>query len=465
MVSYQAAWACANARIFSSSCAQSITTGPLDVIPRTSCLPSPVGESRAVGGEYRGRMESEDPSLDTWYEGHTSLDEAVERVQLSRYQTLELAVLSVLIGIVRPVYWMLRRALGKPYGIADGLDDLRDMPCTARGERVQETHGGSYLTRAEVDEFERNGVIGPFTLLEPDEAAELRDFMVESQAADWNGDHVISQEIVDELKRSGLWGIKQGSLWQEHNIDRIRAVAQRPALGERLASLLGDEVIAWRTQIFAIPGGGKGTFWHSATTFVEDGALPTLTPPADMPPALANINCWIALEDVDETNSCLHMVPGTHVDNRLDTILRRLGQDRIGFAMSVDRRVRRQLLIAVRYSGDLFMAIQVAFEGAMTMAPDLYEAAQPKAFPMKAGEVLIFSSNNVHCSHENHKTERLAMGIRATAGDVGIYEDQDTIPFACGTRTVPLETTVIKQGTTLHTASGAVGEQADLGVS
>jgi non-heme Fe2+,alpha-ketoglutarate-dependent halogenase len=394
--------------------------------------------------------------LNRWYQGHVRTDDAISRIPLTRYQRVELAILVTLIGSIRPIYWFVRRLMGKQFDVTRGLDALSDIPCHTVGTRVQETHGAGYLTRDQVATFERDGVIGPLPFLSPDEATRLRQLMVDRHEADWHGDHVIGNEIVAGLKDAGIWSIKHGSLWQEHNVDQIRAIAQRPILGERLASLLGDDVVAWRTQVFSIEPGAKGTFWHSATTFVEDGDLPTLTPPAGMPPALANLNCWIALEDVDDANSCLRMVPGTHVDARLDTMLRRFLADRIGFVMSYNRQKRRRALIAVRYSGDLFIAAQLGFDMSLELVPDMYATSQPTDYPMKAGECLIFSSNTLHCSYMNSSDgERLAMGLRTTSADVGIFQDQPTIPFATGGgHVVDLSTDLIKTGTTLHNSDG-----------
>ena len=398
--------------------------------------------------------------IDKWYDGHTPTADAVARVELNRYQRIELAVLVTLIGIVRPFYWLYRRLTGNRFDVAKGLDEVRDIPCRTRGVRFQETDGGDYLTRAEAAEFERTGVLEPFALLTPEEAADQRDFVVRTHEANWHGRHVINDEIVAGLKRHNLWSLKQSALWQEYNVDRIRDIAQRPALTQRLASLLGDEVVAWRTQIFEIPGQSRGTFWHSATTFVEDGDLPTLNPPDDMSPALVNINCWIALEDVDVTNSCMQIVPGTHVDNRLDTMLRYFMNDRIGFIMRYGRRERSQALIAIRYSGDLFLAGQLGFDVAMEIAPDMYESMRPTAFPMKAGECLIFSSNNLHCSYRNNTDDtRLAMGVRTISADVAIYDGQETIPFATGGGDIDLHVGPLKAGTPLHTADGPVSSR------
>ncbi|MEZ5168973.1 MAG: phytanoyl-CoA dioxygenase family protein, partial [Acidimicrobiales bacterium] len=219
----------------------------------------------------------------------------------------------------------------------------------------------------------------------------------------------------------------------------------------------GDEVVAWRTQMFVVGPHTKGTFWHAATTFTEDGDLPALTPPPDVPAAMANVSCWIALEDVDADHACLRIIPGTHSDVRLDTMIRRFSQDRLGFVMSLDRADRGTAITALRYTGDIFMAGQVVFDVAMGLVPDLYDTAVPAHYPMKAGECLLFSSNNLHGSFANATDEpRLAMGIRYTSADVGIYEGQATIPYSTGKGNTMVDMRRLQSGVPVHTRAGPV---------
>ncbi len=224
-------------------------------------------------------------------------------------------------------------------------------------------------------------MIDPLPLLRPEEAAELRQWLTRQHAADW----------------------------QERNFEEIRSIVQHPTLGQRAASLLGDEVVAWRSQVFVVDGNHRGTFWHSATTFTEDGDLPALTPPPHIPEPMVNVSCWIALGDVDKENACLRLILGTHSDVRLDTMIRRFSRDRVGFLMSMEPKDRRSAIIALRYSGDIFMA------------------------------------------------GRLAFGVRITSADVGIYEGQATIPYATGSGNTDVDTTPFRSGVPMHSADGPVG--------
>ncbi len=144
-------------------------------------------------------------------------------------------------------------------------------------------------------------------------------------------------------------------------------------------------------------------------------------------------------------------------DARLDTMLQRFARDRVGFLMSFRGRDLERALMALRYSGDIFLVVQLAFDLGMSLVPDLYETRRPQGFPMKAGEALFFSSNNLHGSFGNSSNDdRYAMVIRYTSAEVGIFEDQPTIPYNTGSGNIDISTASFDHGIPVHTAEGPV---------
>ena len=53
----------------------------------------------------------------------------------------------------------------------------------------------------------------------------------------------------------------------------------RDEIVHRLASLLGDDLICWRSQFFEKAPGADGTYWHQAGTFRESSLRPKLCRP------------------------------------------------------------------------------------------------------------------------------------------------------------------------------------------
>ena len=367
------------------------------------------------------------------YEKNVELGDALADIDLSFAQRMQREAIFVMVTVVRPFYNFVQRLRGRSFDLTGGLEEFVGLDNTVRGVRRQETHGGHYLTENEVEQFQASGVVGPFRALSPDEAAEHRRYVYDLHAADWDGTTFIGTDTVEALKRHGGWSIIHGGMYQALAVGKIRQVAELPAVSERLASILGDEVVCWRSQLFEMAPGASGTFWHAATLFADDHDKPALDPPVGLSPGLVNINCWIALEDVGPENGCLRMVEGSFADARLDEMTYRVQKDRVGFAMSLGASDRRRAIMALRFSSDIFHGAQLVFDVALRACPNLLSDAEPVYYEMKAGEALIFSSNNVHGSFGNASDEpRLASGIRYATGDMGFYPDQTEIPYNNG---------------------------------
>jgi ectoine hydroxylase-related dioxygenase (phytanoyl-CoA dioxygenase family) len=82
-------------------------------------------------------------------------------------------------------------------------------------------------------------------------------------------------------------------------------LARTPEIVDRVAQLIGDDVILWGCQVFCKPGGdGLETPWH------QDGHYWPIRP-------LATCTVWVALDDSTVENGCLRVIPGSHRDRVL----------------------------------------------------------------------------------------------------------------------------------------------------
>ena len=95
-------------------------------------------------------------------------------------------------------------------------------------------------------------------------------------------------------------------VWQIVNIweasEPYQALVYNPVIAEDVAQLLGArEVRLWHDQIQYKPAGKGGVnFWHQDSLY-----WPIVTPKN------TQVTAWVALDDVDEENGCMWMVPGT----------------------------------------------------------------------------------------------------------------------------------------------------------
>ncbi len=105
-----------------------------------------------------------------------------------------------------------------------------------------------------------------------------------------------------------MTGDPDRAVWQIVDIFRasppFRQVVGNPTIAEEIAQLSGGGSIRlWHDQIQYKPAAvGGPNHWHQDAPY-----WPPLTPKDEQ------VTAWIALDDVDEENGCMRMVPGSHL--------------------------------------------------------------------------------------------------------------------------------------------------------
>jgi ectoine hydroxylase-related dioxygenase (phytanoyl-CoA dioxygenase family) len=162
------------------------------------------------------------------------------------------------------------------------------------------------LTPERVAAFHEDGFLNGGPVLSADEVAVLRAEL----------DRVIAD--YDRLERRpvrmiNLGAVEEAPVWQIVNIweasEPFRDLLHRRAIVEDVAQLTGATALRlWHDQIqYKPPKEGGVNMWH------QDAPLwPVLKP-------MTEVTAWVALDDADEENGCMSMVPGSHRwGNRLD---------------------------------------------------------------------------------------------------------------------------------------------------
>lgn len=104
-----------------------------------------------------------------------------------------------------------------------------------------------------------------------------------------------------------LSGRDEAPVWQVVNIweasEAFRTLIFHPQITEEVAQLTdASELRVWHDQIQYKPAEQGGVnMWHQDSPY-----WPTLMPKT------SQVSAWIALDDVDEANGCMSMVPGSH---------------------------------------------------------------------------------------------------------------------------------------------------------
>jgi non-heme Fe2+,alpha-ketoglutarate-dependent halogenase len=289
--------------------------------------------------------------------------------------------------------------------------------------------GEFFLQEKEIDFFNDNGYIPPFKVVSREEALALNPVIREK---------VMSGNIVygpfpdmdhDERKikmdKAGLRDDIEARSWNRHfNVPEIYGLFARNEITHRLASLFGDDVVLWRSQLFPVSSGGKGTALHQVTDFRFAMNKVVLQPKVDVPKSLINLTVWMALNDVDETNGAMILIAGSHKNNRFE----QYGINIKYYLTQLALRDQWQMLFVRSVSNDAharFDLMNLYRKNVEKLDSTLFPEDRFRTIRMRAGEAIIFTSRTTHGSHGNTaQHERLALGGRLTTPKVGVYPEK-----------------------------------------
>lgn len=213
------------------------------------------------------------------------------------------------------------------------------------------------LSRADIGFFVEKGYLGPYAAMSPAEMADVRE------------------EI--ETRVLATDGPNPRSRGQSRHMDQpvVYDLATHPAIIERIACLLGPDLIVWATNFWNKAPGGSEIPWHQDINFWP------LEPPL-------NTSAWIAIDEVTVENSCLQIIPGSH----------------------------RSTLPHTR--------APEGFDFGKMAEPDSFDASGAINMELAPGEFFIFSERTLHRSSVNTSSKRrLGISVRVTLPIVHVFQD------------------------------------------
>jgi non-heme Fe2+,alpha-ketoglutarate-dependent halogenase len=153
-----------------------------------------------------------------------------------------------------------------------------------------------HLSDEEKKFFYQNGYAGPFTLYEPDEMTRL-----------W-------EEVRMDLLDASKAPFPDSKLNYDRHLDlkALNRIISHPKLVHKIASILGPNVLSWRTEWFPKYPGDEGTDWHQAESFVEFEGTEKLVPTAAEEGQPWELTAWVAMSEATKENGCLKVMPGSH---------------------------------------------------------------------------------------------------------------------------------------------------------
>ena len=143
------------------------------------------------------------------------------------------------------------------------------------------------LTRAQSDEYHRDGYLSPVRVISPDLALETRN-RLEKIEADMGG---------------RFTGIQRSKFYLRYRW--VYEIATTPAMLDVAEDLLGPDIMLYHNTSWFKNGGDQGyVTWHQDITYF--GHEPT-----DV------LSFWIALTPSTENSGCMQVLPGTHREGPL----------------------------------------------------------------------------------------------------------------------------------------------------
>lgn len=262
------------------------------------------------------------------------------------------------------------------------------------------------LSEREVRTFYRDGYLGPFDLCPAQEMRDRADAMwalwdAPSQTYPpgsyrFSGDKIAAAR--DDEMSNEEYATRGLNARDKHLQDpELLDLYAHPAIVERVAALLGPDVMMWRSQFFPKYPKMGGTGWHQASSYLnETMRVATLSPP-DLR-SLFQLTAWVAVTDSTRQNGCLRFVPGSH--RRIEP----MKVEEFDPVKHADNKSDRFGTRVLRTFDDIDPAKVVDVE-------------------MKAGQFVLFSERILHGSLPNTTEDesRLGMSARYITPDVKIH--------------------------------------------
>lgn len=263
------------------------------------------------------------------------------------------------------------------------------------------------LTADEQETFWKQGFFGPFDVL--DEAEMLKTWRMQRLLIMDRSNAVYTEDWA----QSGNTNI---SNYDRHlDNDFLAGLIADRRITDRVASVIGPDVLCWRTEFFPKYPGDEGTDWHQADTFANASGKPQIVWPQDAGFG-GTITVWTAFTEASIDNGCLEFIPGSYTRMNYDeSKVMEYSPDRINHETKSGRKRG--------FFGYDYRQLQID--------PD-FQPDESKAVPMimRAGQAVMFWSTLMHASYPHAgKTDAMRLGFAAryVPASVHIYPDTDVV--------------------------------------
>ena len=151
--------------------------------------------------------------------------------------------------------------------------DLTFTPATGRKD--------GRLTRSQIADYNQRGYVQPFNIFDAGEIAEIRTYV---------------DGLMSALGDAGSYGIN----CYQARLSGLWDIATDRRILDHVEDIVGPNIVCWASAILSKkPRDPKKVPWHQDASFWKLSPARTVT-------------VWLAIDDVDEGNSAMMFIPGTH---------------------------------------------------------------------------------------------------------------------------------------------------------
>jgi non-heme Fe2+,alpha-ketoglutarate-dependent halogenase len=258
------------------------------------------------------------------------------------------------------------------------------------------------LSADQLAKFRNDGFIGPFDLYD---AEDIRLTYKRLRGEIFDRTHAIYK--LDHTSR--LAG------YDRHlDIDFFSRHIMQKAITDKVAGILGPDIICWRSEMFPKYPGDEGTDWHQADTFAHASGEPQIVWPMDSRFG-GSLTVWTAVTEASEETGCLRFMPGTHEEMFYDESL---GMEyRPENVNSIEKGGMKRGFFGYDYRN-------------LQKDPDFVpDESKAVSIPMRAGQFVIFWSTLMHASLPNVSKNKTRLGFTAryVPAAVKVYPGTKTV--------------------------------------
>lgn len=240
------------------------------------------------------------------------------------------------------------------------------------------------LTKDQIKHFQDKGWVGPVDIFPAAEIAAVQECLETNSRTIEEAD---GHQVITFY--NNVYNLETP---RDHHLFHkpIAKLFKNTNLIQQLNQIAGEDLLLWYSNVFCKTPGQGEIKWHQAKEFYTSSDIDfekkTLVYSPDEDPL--NLTVWVALDDADLENGCVHFANGSHQQTFKILKGNVPASEGVFAGISAHKTVwQREQQYSISYEFD-------------------QNDWEVEAVPVKAGQAIIFTESVMHCSFSNHSNRR-----------------------------------------------------------